>query len=557
MSGFFMATKKGKIADAASSSRWKDAINALHAGKSVITKAGVDEYLGKDLPFANLDPHKFYRIYRPPDVIRAALPAMRNLRILNGHHFETADSLAQDKLIGTTGDHPEMQGDAALINVTIWNGQAIRDIESRTKEQLSLGAETRMEMTPGTAPDGRPYDGIITQITPEHVALVPVGRVNHPGNSGPIAKIADEKDTMDLDDALIALQRACPDTPADVVRAKITSLIADINTEEAASGAQAQQKTGDAKTPPLSKATGKTEDFNEGSKRTGSFAGHASHSGRAGRTGTNTTGLGFGPGGWNHEAGPGDTAGGGWAHDSADNTNETNPHTTIATAVLSALSRFFGKTEDQKMPDSQKDETKEDDKETRMKKARLDAKSFLDKGLHPEAIALHLEKSHTLPKEDAQELVKRAHDIPASEGKKELGKTEKDVTPSKDTSKTKDEEERKRKEEIRREVEEQRKKEREEDEKKRKQADEARDDVEKETGRLHGCKTGDSAADLYRVGLANLGYQGADTLPEAALQSTFRSFAAQRQQGSAHLGDSAENAQNTANVQTLARELLG
>ncbi|GBQ08442.1 DUF2213 domain-containing protein [Saccharibacter floricola] len=565
------------IADAAPSSRWKDAINALHAGKSVITKAGVDEYLGKDLSVPGLDPHKIYRIYRPPDVIKAALPAMRSLRILDGHHFETADNLAQDKLVGATGDQPEMQGDAALINVTIWNGPAIRDIESKKKEQLSLGYGSKITMPPGTTPDGRPYDGKMTKIIPEHVALVTVGRVNHEGNSGPLAKIADTGDMMDFQAAIQVLCQTCPDTPADEVRAKITEALAELNTKEAKNGPNPTSKENTTKDEAPTSSTSSPNAVNE---KTLNSLERLSHVLTQIFTKKDTAMA-------DEDAKKNHAEEERIARDvlrrmgdkDPTNVRECLEHMGLTDAAKRAMTQdeahgktgdapgykhtqndLFGGTSTNTISGgghgrggwhhdedtSQEQERKEDDKEKRMKAARLEAKDLLDKGMHPEAVALHLEKSRNLPKENAQEIVKRARSIPASEGK-----------PSKDTSKTKDEDEQKRKEEIRREVEEQRKAEREEDEKKRKQADEARDDVEKETGRLHGCKTGDSAADLYRVGLANLGYQGADILPEEALQSTFRSFAAQRQQGSAHLGDSAENAQNTANVQTLARELLG
>lgn len=563
----------GKITDAATSTRWRDAINALHAGKSVITKTGVDEYPGSSLNKPGLEPKKLYKIYRPPEVIEAALPLMKHLRILDGHHFETADNLKDDKLVGTTGDAPEMKDGAAYINVTIWKDGAIKEIEAGTKEQFSLGYSFDVEMTPGTTPDGRHYDGRFTKIIPEHVALVPVGRVNHPGNTGPLAKIADEAN-MNFQEAMTAICQTCPDTPADVVRAAVWRTLAALNTQEAKEGPEpaGTRKTGDDTTPPKEKEgelsgvsskglakmiadalnnlfmkkettavadeeaekqrkerekredrmardmlmqmkdkpSGKVRacleamDLTEAARRvltedeqkgkTGDAPGYRhTQNDLFGGTSTNTiSGGGHGRGGWNH--------------DSAD-----------------------------------PGQAREDEKEKRMKAARLEAKELLDKGLHEEAVKTHLMKARGLSGEAAAEMVERSRHIPSSELPK---------------SKTKDEEA-ERREEIRKEVEAQRKKEREEEEERRKKADKARDEVEKEVGRLHGCKVGDSADHIYRTGLSALGFFGAETLHADALESTFRSFASQRSRMTTHVGDSAAAGDSTADINGMALALLG
>lgn len=584
----------GKITDAAPSTRWRDAINALHAGKSVITKAGVDEYLGESLDAPGLNPKKLYKIYRSPEVIKAALPLMRGLRILDGHHFETADNLRNDKLVGTTGDEPEMKNGAALINVTIWDDRAIKEIEAKTKEQFSLGYAYKLDMTPGTAPDGRHYDGVFTEIIPEHVALVPVGRVNHAGNAGPLARIADSGEGMEFHEAMTVLSQMCPDTPADIVRAGITETLAKLNAEEAKNGPENTSKGGDEKrlkglvadeekglglakivTDALNKFFTKKEPIvadekdknrleredrmtrdmlyqmrdkpkedvikcldtmgmtdaakrmlKDGAKGDDdrSKAHKALHDGLFSDKKAEDAitygdhmpawSSGLGRGGWNHIALPGGGSGGGEAHDAAD----------------------------KKASDEDKNkeaENKYDHKEDEMKKYRLEAKKLLESGLHEDAVKIHLMKSHGVSDDYAHELVERARHIPASESPK---------------GKTKDEEDAERKEAIRREVEEQRKKEREEEDKRRQKADEARDEVEKETGRLHGCRVGDSAEDIYRAGLNSIGFVGADTVPTDALAGTFRAFANQRSRSTAHLGDSLEA---SSDVTKMASDLLG
>lgn len=601
----------GKITDAATSTRWRDAINALHAGKSVITKTGVDEYPGASLNKPGLEPNKLYKIYRPPEVIEAALPLMKHLRILDGHHFETANNLKDDKLVGTTGDAPEMKDGAAYINVTIWKDGAIKEIEAGTKEQFSLGYSFDVDMTPGTTPDGRHYDGRFTKIIPEHVALVPVGRVNHPGNTGPLAKIADEAD-MNFQEAMTAICQTCPDTPADVVRAAVMRAIADLNTKEAQNGPEPGKVKDEPESGKPTKEVSQTDDqeglvkkiadavmnlfstkepkvadedeklvrateerraremlhqmrdkpkekvlecldamgltdaakrtLKEGSKGEGERAeahqilheelfgdGHVgdAKSTRITRLGSYnpasrsiTWSHGLGRGGWNHIAMPGGGSGGGTAHDEEGNKSRTG----VAT---------------QKTADEDKNKAEEkryDAKEDRMKAHRKEAKELLDKGLHEEAVKTHLMKARGLSGEEAEEMVERARHIPASELPK---------------GKTKDEEESERKAAIAEEV----KRQRQAEEENRQKADKARDEVEKETGRLHGCKVGDSAEDVYRAGLASMGFMGADTLPAVVLESTFRSFAAQRRGADYRMGDSASYA--SGDINSMAAELLG
>ena len=684
----------GKITDAATSARWRDAINALHAGKSIITKTGVDEYPGASLNKPGLEPKKLYKIYRPPEVLKEALPLMKGLRILDGHYFETSENLRNDKLVGAIGDSPELKDGALYVNVTIWPQKTIDEIESGEKEQFSLGYSFDVDMTPGTTPDGRHYDGRFTKIIPEHVALVPVGRVNHPGNTGPLAKIADEAD-MNFQEAMTAICQTCPDTPADVVRAAVMRAIADLNTKEAQNGPEPGKVKDEPESGKPTKEVSQTDDqeglvkkiadavmnlfstkepkvadedeklvrateerraremlhqmrdkpkekvlecldamgltdaakrtLKEGSKGEGerAEAHQILHEGLFGdghvgdAKSTRITGLGsynpasrsitwsqgLGRGGWNHIAMPGGGSGGGTAHDEDENMKkerieredrmakdilhhlEDAPKDKVRSHLESlglteAAKRVLGRAENdgkagdargykhtqndlfggvstntisggghgrggcnhdssQKTADEDKNKAEEDRydaKEDKMKANRKEAKELLDKGLHEEAVKTHLMKARGLSGEEAEEMVERARYIPASELPK---------------GKTKDEEEAERKAAIAEEVKRQRKTEEEE----RQKADKARDEVEKETGRLHGCKVGDSAEDMYRAGLASLGFMGADTLPTAALESTFRSFAAQRRGADYRMGDSAFY--ESGDVHSMAADLIG
>ncbi|MGB8839433.1 MAG: DUF2213 domain-containing protein, partial [Aliidongia sp.] len=58
-------------------------------------------------------------------------------------------------------------------------------VESGAQRELSCGYRYVAEMSPGTSPDGVKYDGRMTQIVANHVALVEAGR------AGPDVMVAD------------------------------------------------------------------------------------------------------------------------------------------------------------------------------------------------------------------------------------------------------------------------------------------------------------------------------------------------------------------------------
>lgn len=78
-------------------------------------------------------------------------------------------------MIGATGE-ARFEGDAVIADIVIWRAEAAQAIQDGSRDQLSCGYSYRADMTPGVF-QGRKFDGVMRDITCQHVALVDEGRV--------------------------------------------------------------------------------------------------------------------------------------------------------------------------------------------------------------------------------------------------------------------------------------------------------------------------------------------------------------------------------------------
>lgn len=163
----------------------------LHIESSNISKACVSPYLGKEIPDSvnlGLDANKVYYLYRDPKELEAAAAAFVGKPILIQHKAINADQHAEDLVVGAVGEtnyaHPFLQ--AAL---TLWTREAISAVETGRQSQLSCGYGYKAVMTPGVTSDGQKFEGRMTAITPNHLAIVGTGRV------GPDVFVADSLPT--------------------------------------------------------------------------------------------------------------------------------------------------------------------------------------------------------------------------------------------------------------------------------------------------------------------------------------------------------------------------
>jgi hypothetical protein len=149
----------------------------LHVELSNISKANVCPYYGKEIPDADkygLKPDQLYHLYRHPDALKKAADSFNGKPLLIVHKPQTADEHDHKLVIGSVHnvafDKPYLTAE-----LVVWDGDAIKLIEAGEQRELSCGYYYRFVPEPGVA-DGMPYDGYMTDIVGNHVALVTEGR---------------------------------------------------------------------------------------------------------------------------------------------------------------------------------------------------------------------------------------------------------------------------------------------------------------------------------------------------------------------------------------------
>ncbi|MGA7807260.1 DUF2213 domain-containing protein, partial [Bradyrhizobium sp.] len=173
---------------AANSVRSKDFDRRLHVESSAITKANICPYKGGEIPnwqALGLDPLKTYRLLRDPRELDKAASTFNSIPILIRHVPVSAKAPRQDLVVGTTGSQARFEAPYLKNSLALWTQEAIDLVERDIKRELSSAYRYVALMTPGIY-EGLPYDGVMTQIAGNHVALVIEGR------AGPDVLVADE-----------------------------------------------------------------------------------------------------------------------------------------------------------------------------------------------------------------------------------------------------------------------------------------------------------------------------------------------------------------------------
>ncbi|CAN7375447.1 DUF2213 domain-containing protein [Bradyrhizobium sp. LjRoot220] len=173
------AIRSRAIAFDRKSVRRYDGDGRLHIEAAHISKANVCEYLGREIPDfqeLGLDPDKLYRLYRDPEELAKGAQTFNNLPILSRHVPVDARDHQPDLVIGSTGTDAAFGPPHLDNSLVFWAGEAVDDIESERKKELSSAYRYRADMTPGTSPEGEAFDGVMRDIIGNHVALVKEGR---------------------------------------------------------------------------------------------------------------------------------------------------------------------------------------------------------------------------------------------------------------------------------------------------------------------------------------------------------------------------------------------
>ena len=160
------------------SARTVDADGRLHIDKSHISKANVCPYYGREIPgydTMGLDPDQVYQLLRDPAELEKGAATFARLPILSEHVPISADEPRQDLIVGAIGSDVAFNAPYLDADLSIWDARAIAGIETEKIKELSCAYRYVPVMEPGEF-DGIQYDGRMTEIQGNHLALVTVGR---------------------------------------------------------------------------------------------------------------------------------------------------------------------------------------------------------------------------------------------------------------------------------------------------------------------------------------------------------------------------------------------
>jgi 8-oxo-dGTP pyrophosphatase MutT (NUDIX family) len=159
--------------------RSKDADGHLRVEITPISKANVCPYYGREIPAwqsLGLDPDKIYNLYRDAEELAKGAETFAGKPVLLTHRATKAEDHPREIVVGAIGDGVVFDPPYLKAPLTIWDGEAIGLIESGAQRELSSSYRYVPVMTPGVGPDGQRYDGRMTDIVGNHVALVEKGR---------------------------------------------------------------------------------------------------------------------------------------------------------------------------------------------------------------------------------------------------------------------------------------------------------------------------------------------------------------------------------------------
>lgn len=158
--------------------RRMDVDGRMHIEVSAISKANVCPYYGREIPGSEalgLDPGRIYQLLRDPVELAKAAPTFNGIQLMQKHVAVSATDMQQYDVVGCLGNEAVFDPPYLNNSLTIWSASAIAGIETGEQRELSSSYRYDADMTPGVF-EGVPYDGRMTNIVGNHVALVETGR---------------------------------------------------------------------------------------------------------------------------------------------------------------------------------------------------------------------------------------------------------------------------------------------------------------------------------------------------------------------------------------------
>lgn len=156
-----------------SDGRLSKAVKLANGGIRVpaaLTRTGVLEYRRAD--------GSIQREYRSPEEVFHAdsLASLSAVPVTDLHPPEMVSTANYERFArGHVGDSVRADGDVVAADVIVNSGSLISKIDKGDATEISCGYECTLDMTPGVAPDGKPYDASQRNIRYNHAALGPRG----------------------------------------------------------------------------------------------------------------------------------------------------------------------------------------------------------------------------------------------------------------------------------------------------------------------------------------------------------------------------------------------
>ena len=201
----------------------------LRVSDAVLTAEGISSYRGREVPNGRqlgLAADQVYRLYRPGTELAKAAPSLRGKPLLLRHVQVSSSDHPHNDTVGSVGSDVRFDGSAVRGSLVIWTDTAQAGLETGKIRDLSASYRYTAIMKPGQF-RGEQYDGIMTGIEFNHLAIVEDGRV-------PGAMVGDAalKRRIAMDDdpfrPLNDFHREKLQSPADVSRAdELVAQLAD------------------------------------------------------------------------------------------------------------------------------------------------------------------------------------------------------------------------------------------------------------------------------------------------------------------------------------------
>lgn len=188
-----------------------DADGKLHVRISHISKATVNPYYGYEIPnyeSLGLVSDQIYMLLRDPKELEKGASSFNNLQVLSKHipSFVGANEAEwKPFVVGSTGTDAQFNAPYLDNSLVIWDAVAIAGISTQVQKEISCAYRYTPIMTSGEY-EGVPYDGVMTEIIGNHVALVESGRAGSDvvvGDSNPFLEIDMSKKSAKIASAVL------------------------------------------------------------------------------------------------------------------------------------------------------------------------------------------------------------------------------------------------------------------------------------------------------------------------------------------------------------------